>query len=46
MLNVKDLPEKHTRRAEIAAREERTQETTNKTPIPSVEHDIVPIPGR
>ena len=46
MLKVKDLPEKHSRRAEIAAREERTQETTEKTSIPSVEHDIVPIPGR
>ena len=47
MLKVKDLPEKRTRRAEIAAREERrTQKTTEKTSIPSVEHGIVPIPGR
>ena len=30
MLKVKDLSEKHTRRAEDAAREERTQETTKK----------------
>ena len=46
MLKVKNLPEKHFRIAEIAAREERTQETTEKTSIPSVEHGIVPIPGR
>ena len=46
MLKVKDLPEKQTRRAEIVAREERTQKTTEKTSIPSVEHGIVPIPGR
>ena len=46
MLNVEDLPEKHSRKAEIAAREERTQETTEKTSIASVEHGIVPIPGR
>ena len=46
MLKVKDLPEKHSRRSEIAAREERTQETTEKTSIPSVEHGIVPIPMR
>ena len=46
MLKVKDLPKKHSRKAEIAAREERTQETTEKTSIPSVEHGIVPIPGR
>ena len=46
MLKVKDLPEKHTRRAEIAAREERMRETTKKTSIPSTEHGIVPIPGR
>ena len=46
MLKVKDLPEKHTRTAEIAVRKERTQETTEKTSIPSVEHGIVPIPRR
>ena len=46
MLKVKDLPEKHTSRAEIAAREERMRETTKKTSIPSTEHGIVPIPGR
>ena len=46
MLKVKDLPEKHPRKAEIAAREKQTQETTKKTYIPSVEHGIVPIPGR
>ena len=46
MLKVKDLPEKHSRKSEIAAREERTQETTEKTSILSVEHGIVPIPGR
>ena len=46
MLKVKDLTEKHTRTAEIAAREDRTQETTEKTSIPSVEHGIVPIPRR
>ena len=46
MLKVKDLPEKHSRKSEIAARDERTQETTEKTSIPSVEHGIVPIPGR
>ena len=46
MLKVKELPEKHSRKSEIAAREERTQETTKKTSIPSVEHGIVPIPGR
>ena len=44
MLKVKDLPEKHSRKAEIAAREERTQETTEKNT--SVEHGIVPIPVR
>ena len=37
---------KHTRRAEVAVREQRTQETTKKTSIPSTEHGIVPIPGR
>ena len=46
MLKVKDLPKKHSRKAEIAAREERTKETTEKMYIPSVEHGIVPIPGR
>ena len=46
MLKVKDLPEKQSRRSEIAAREERTQETTEKTSISSVEHGIVPIPRR
>ena len=46
MLKVRDLPEKHPRKAEIAAREERTQETTEKTSTPSVEHGIVPNPGR
>ena len=46
MLKMKYLPEKHPRKSEIAAREERTQETTEKTSIPSVEHGIVPIPGR
>ena len=46
MLRVKYLPKKHPRKREIAAREERTQETTEKTSIPSVKHGIVPIPGR
>ena len=46
MLKVKDLPEKRCRKSEIAAREERTQETTEKTSIQSLEHGIVPIPGR
>ena len=46
MLKVKDLPEKHSRKSEIAVREERTQETTEKTSIPSVEHGIVPNSGR
>ena len=46
MLKVKDLPEKHSRKSEIAVREERMQETTEKTSIPSVEHGIVPNSGR
>ena len=35
MLKMMYLPEKHPQKAEIAAREERTQETTKKTSIPS-----------
>ena len=46
MLKMMYLPEKHPRKSEIAAREERTQETTEKTSIQSVKHGIVPIPGR
>ena len=46
MLKVKDLPEIVRQQAEVAARGERAQETTKKTSIPSVEHGIVPIPGR
>ena len=46
MLKVKDLPEIVLQQAEFTAREERAQETTVKTSIPSVEHGIVPIHGR
>ena len=46
MLKVKDLPEIVLQQAEVAAREERAQETTEKTSIPSEEHGVVPIPGR
>ena len=46
MLKVKDLPEIVPQQATVAARRERAQETTEKTSIPSVEHGIVPIPGR
>ena len=46
MLKVKDLPEIVRQQAAVAARGKRAQETTEKTSIPSVEHDIVPIPGR
>ena len=46
MVKVKDLPEIVLQQAEVAARGERAQETTKKTSIPSVEHGIVPIPGR
>ena len=35
-----------TTKAEVSARGERAQETTEKTSIPSVKHGIVPIPGR
>ena len=46
MLKVKDLPKIVRQQAAVAARGERAQETTEKTSIPSVEHGIVPIPGR
>ena len=43
MLKMKYLPKKHPRKSEIAAREERTQETTEKTYFSSEKHGIVPI---
>ena len=46
MLKVRDLPEIVLQQAEVAARGERAQETTEKTSILSLEHGIVPIPGR
>ena len=46
MLKMKYLPEKHLKKSEIAAREERTQETTEKTYFSSEKHGIVPIPKR
>ena len=46
MLKVKDLSEIKRQKAKDAAREERAQETTVKTSIPSAEHGILPIPGR
>ena len=46
MVKVKDLPETVRQQAEVAARGERAQETTERTSIPSVEHGVVPIPGR
>ena len=46
MLKVKDLPKIVRQMAEVATRGERAQETTEKTSIPSVEHGVVPIPGR
>ena len=46
MLNVKHLQEIVRQQAAVAARGERAQVTTEKTSIPSVEHGIVPIPGR
>ena len=46
MLKVKDLAENIRPKAEDAARAEREQETIKATSIPSVEHGIVPIPGK